>query len=458
MSATPEVTRDGETGGATSVGLLGPAKASGVQATAGLSTPPGPGYGGAGVSTNSQVNYCRRDLSKQFDQDTTICNLNGEGRDRGNLDAQTKVDIDVTLDNLTFNDTFEDEETDLTMTESIGDNSKEDLETTGKTLDRTWIEPTETETKKKRKTAAEIWKELEGNEKDWTDVLSKEAKRKIREKENTIIDSTNDDTFDFIKGSKRTIGYDRRMRLKRAKFAREQEVNSQDPLHQEVEDLYLNRESFADIVQKKERMMFDVKIRRQYTQEEQKITQEQLDNFDLKLLEEYMEFVKKHGDTFEYDAVAGYSKETGVGWLSVATKEMAEFVINAHKNIEPQEGEDEIDPLEYYIYPVEDRVFRNMWTSIHGKWVRYTQESLTARIMACNNILKYKEEGVTKFFHFKVVEMGKPNQAGFLKIGVQVDERLINVLKNPTIKGRIKLGFSELILHGSNVEREVNRH
>jgi hypothetical protein len=62
---------------------------------------------------------------------------------------------------------------------------------------------------------------------------------------------------------------------------------------------------------------------------------------------------------------------------------------------------------------------------------------------------------LTKFFHFKVVEMGKPNQAGFLKIGVQVDERLINVLKNPTIKGRIKLGFSELILHGSNVEREV---
>ena len=112
---------------------------------------------------------------------------------------------------------------------------------------------------------------------------------------------------------------------------REKEARDQDPLQQEVEDTYLSRESFSDIVRKKDRYMFDVKIRSTYTQEEQKITQEQLDNLDLQLLKAYMEHIQKYGDSFEYDAVAGFSKETGVGWLSAATKEMAEFIINVSK-------------------------------------------------------------------------------------------------------------------------------
>ena len=157
----------------------------------------------------------------------------------------------------------------------------------------------------------------------------------------------------------------------------------------------------------------------------------------------------------EYDAVAGYSKETGVGWLSAGTKDMAEFILNVAKTLKPPEQDDEVDPLEYYIYLAEDRVYRNMWTSVHGKWTNYTLEQLTMRIKVCNPILKYKEDGVTRFYHFKVHEIGPLNSAGFFKIGLQVDERIINKLKNPAINGKLKLGFSDLLLHGSNVEQEV---
>ena len=88
-----------------------------------------------------------------------------------------------------------------------------------------------------------------------------------------------------------------------------------------------------------------------------------------------MDFIQQNGESFEYDAVAGYSKETGVGWLSAGTKEMAEFVLNATKNLKLQDQDDEIDPLEYYIYLAEDRVFRMMWTTVHEKWINYTRES-----------------------------------------------------------------------------------
>ena len=455
MQATPEIHGDGASSGAA---ILGPVK-DGAQATVSHGTPLGPDYGGAAVTANSQVKYCRRDLSKHFDQDTTSCNMIGEGSDRGNLDAQTKPDIDVSFNNLNFDDNLDrDDDIDSTMTESKdGDNEREDLESTGKMMDRTWVDNTDTEIKKKRQTAAEIWEQMKDTDKDWTEVLSAGAKRKLKERQidEHKEENINIDDLDLFKGSKRSIGYDRRMRLKKAKLMREKEARDQDPLQQEVEDTYLSRESFSDIVRKKDRYMFDVKIRSTYTQEEQKISQEQLDNLDLQLLNAYMEHVQKYGDSFEYDAVAGFSKETGVGWLSAATKEMAEFIFNVSKKLEPEEKDDDIDTLEYYIYPAEERVYRNMWTTVHNKWRKYTQEQLSLMIRACNPLLKYKEEGVSKFFHFKVYEMGPSNPAGFFKLGLQVDERIINQLKNPKVMGRLRLGFGNMILHGSNIESEV---
>ena len=92
MNATPEGTSDWGANGANGAGTLGPVK-DGASATVSRGTPLGPGYGGPNVTANSQVTDCRRDLSKLFDQDTTRSTLNGEGRDRGNLDAQSKIDI-----------------------------------------------------------------------------------------------------------------------------------------------------------------------------------------------------------------------------------------------------------------------------------------------------------------------------------------------------------------------------
>ena len=463
MYATPEGTSDGSASGANGAGTLGPVK-DGASATVGRGTPLGPGYGGPNVTANSQVTDCRRDLSKFFDQDTTRCTMNGDGRDRGNLDAKSKIDINESLNKLNFGEELldADDENDLTMTETdkeptANESVLEDLETTGKTMDRTWIGDKETETKKKRQTCAEIWEKMKDNEGEWTDILSREAKRKMTENRTQELnnDDINTDDFDIFKGSKRSIGYERRMRLKKAKTSREMEVRAEDPLQQEVIDTYLSKESFSDIVRKKERYMFEVKVRSTYAMEEAKLTQAQLDELDLQLLGAYMEHIQQFGDNFEYDAVAGYSKETGVGWLSAGTKDMAEFIINVAKTLKPPEQDDEVDPLEYYIYLAEDRVYRNMWTSVHGKWTNYTLEQLTMRIKVCNPILKYKEDGVTRFYHFKVHEIGPLNSAGFFKIGLQVDERIINKLKNPAINGKLKLGFSDLLLHGSNVEQEV---
>ena len=103
MQATPEIHGDGASSGAA---ILGPVK-DGAQATVSHGTPLGPDYGGAAVTANSQVKYCRRDLLKHFDQDTTSCNMIGEGSDRGNLDAQTKPDIDVSFNNLNFDDNLD---------------------------------------------------------------------------------------------------------------------------------------------------------------------------------------------------------------------------------------------------------------------------------------------------------------------------------------------------------------
>ena len=119
MYATPEGTSDGSASGANGAGTLGPVK-DGASATVGHGTPLGPGYGGPNVTANSQVTDCRRDLSKSFDQDTTRCTMNGDGRDRGNLDAQSKIDINESLNKLNFGEEIldVDDENDLTMTET----------------------------------------------------------------------------------------------------------------------------------------------------------------------------------------------------------------------------------------------------------------------------------------------------------------------------------------------------